>query len=75
MSFPLLSVSCMTKYMHSKPYPISKRVGNYFSFSVRYPCEVPLFSCLSGQCINMTEVQDEVVHCDDASDEGLHAKL
>ena len=40
------------------------------SISVQFPCEVPLFSCLSGHCINMSQVNDGEVDCDDASDEG-----
>ena len=39
-------------------------------FSVEFPCEIPQFSCLTGQCINMSKVDDNEVDCDDASDEG-----
>ena len=45
------------------------------TYSVRYPCEVPLFTCMSGQCINMSLVQDHVVNCDDASDEGMYITI
>ena len=39
-------------------------------FTVQFPCEIPQFSCLTGQCINMSKVDDNEVDCDDASDEG-----
>ena len=45
---------------------------NVFLFAVRFPCEPPQFSCLTEQmeCINMSQIKDNVVHCSDASDEG-----